>query len=40
MKKVLLIVSVALLTATNVLAQNQDDDDLGILNHGSVALGI
>ncbi|MBR5038096.1 MAG: hypothetical protein IKX65_05175 [Prevotella sp.] len=40
MKKVLLIVSVALITATNVLAQNQDDDDLGILNHGSVALGI
>ena len=40
MKKILLIVAVATMTATSALAQNLDTDDLGILNHGSLALGI
>ena len=40
MKRIILTVAVAMIAATSVLAQNQDADDLGILNHGSLALGI
>ena len=40
MKKNLLMVAAAIITAISVQAQNQDADDLSILSHGSVALGV
>lgn len=40
MKKILLMVAMATMTATSTLAQRLDTDDLGILNHGSLALGV
>ena len=39
MKKTLLMVAVAIMT-TSVQAQNLDVDDLGILNHGGLAIGV
>ena len=40
MKKNLLMAAVAIMTATSAQAQKMDADDLGIVNHASLALGI